>query len=607
MKGPANAEPFRPFRRRGRWLASLAAVATCASPAIADPPQVLPPFIANEGTQPAVVAFTAHSRLGTTFVTRDAALVHVLVPRSPASAAGWSVVERFVGGTTQNASGEAETTAGVTRLDRDDTMHDLRAYGKVTVRRLYPGIDLSLVHRDAGIERIYRIAPSADPARVRIAFDGASRTRIDSEGRLLVETPQGVLALSAPVAWQETAAGRVAVRVRYRISGASHGFKVARFDRTKPLYIDPILATTYVGGSGDDRVERIAIHPLNGDVYATGSTNSTDFPGIAGGAVPISTGLVYVARFDRSLQSLRQATLLPTRDPGSRFAIHPASGDIYVVSTSPSFPFQSGSCPVIGVFVVRLDADLRTLRSMACFGYSGAFVDLGGIGVGPNGDIYVSAAGIFTVGGDPVGNGFAIVFPLITRYSADLTFKGSTGGGGGPITIHPATGDLYVLDDPNSPAPSLRRLSATLALTASIAVDRNYAQIAVHPTNGDVYAVSFGYAPPSPFANALVTRFDTALSAVRQSILFGGSAGDSATTLAFDPSTGDVLVAGIRPPPTCRALPEARNLPTPAASMACSRVFPHRCRPCCAPPTSADLATTGSRGWSWMLVPETCS
>lgn len=43
-------------------------------------------------------------------------------------------------------------------------------------------------------------------------------------------------------------------------------------------------AASYVGGSGNEITTQAAVHPLNGDVYVTGTTTSTDFPGIAGAA-----------------------------------------------------------------------------------------------------------------------------------------------------------------------------------------------------------------------------------------------------------------------------------------------------------------------------------
>src|SRR5262249_57756000 len=71
---------------------------------------------------------------------------------------------------------------------------------------------------------------------------------------------------------------------------------------------------TYLGGSGNrDAAVGLAIVPATGTVYVAGSTNSVDFPGIAGGAQTIPGGGqndTFVARLNASLTTLGQATFV---------------------------------------------------------------------------------------------------------------------------------------------------------------------------------------------------------------------------------------------------------------------------------------------------------
>jgi len=54
---------------------------------------------------------------------------------------------------------------------------------------------------------------------------------------------------------------------------------VAPYDTSLPLVIDPVLIySTYLGGSGEDSVSRIAVD-REGSAYVVGTTNSLDFPG----------------------------------------------------------------------------------------------------------------------------------------------------------------------------------------------------------------------------------------------------------------------------------------------------------------------------------------
>ena len=54
-------------------------------------------------------------------------------------------------------------------------------------------------------------------------------------------------------------------------------FEMADYDVHRPLYIDPLIYSTYLGGNGEDRGTGIAVDSA-GNAYVTGSAGSTDFP-----------------------------------------------------------------------------------------------------------------------------------------------------------------------------------------------------------------------------------------------------------------------------------------------------------------------------------------
>src|SRR5207249_332458 len=155
--------------------------------------------------------------------------------------------------------------------------------------------------------------------------------------------------LTPPVAYQETGDTRQMLDAAYMVAGDEYGFRLAGYDPTRPVVIDPLLQATYLGGSGGDDASALAIAPTTGEVYVAGSTVSTNFPGTSGGAQSAFGGGVedaFVARLNASLSALDQATYLGGSfvDVASALAIAPTTGEVYVagLTESSDFPGTSG-------------------------------------------------------------------------------------------------------------------------------------------------------------------------------------------------------------------------------------------------------------------------
>jgi FOG: PKD repeat len=131
-----------------------------------------------------------------------------------------------------------------------------------------------------------------------------------------------------------------------------------------------ILQSTYLGGSVFDEATALAIHPTTGDVYVVGWTSSTNFPNTTGGAQTRFGGDLsdaFVTKLSADLTFNLQSAY-PERtnnDWGRDFAIHPKTGDVYVVGYTQSNNFpkatsksQESKGGKEDVFVARLTANL---------------------------------------------------------------------------------------------------------------------------------------------------------------------------------------------------------------------------------------------------------
>jgi len=372
-----------------------------------------------------------------------------------------------------------------------------------------------------------------------------------------------------------------------------------------------LLQTTYLGGSipsasQEEIAFALAVHVPSGDIYVSGFTTTTDFPGVAGGAQPTYGGGVhdaFVSRLSSDLKFLRQSTYVGSTgdDKGFAIAVHPATGDVYVAGQTDSatgFPqIAGGARGTIGGgidgFVTRLNGGLTAILQSTYLG--GADDDLVvALDIHPaSGDVYaggVSASASFpgTVGGaQPTSGGGSDGF--VSRLDRSLTsLVQSTFLGGSAddnvlaLAIDPVTGDLFASGSTSSAANTFPSgLPSGGAQPGLAAPDGAYVgrlnpsltainrwtffsgstggvfpgKIALHPQSGEVYIVGTTTSPdlpgsadaaqgPTAGQPAFVGRLTADLSGIVQSTYLG-TGGENGNAIAIHPGTGEIYVAGI--------------------------------------------------------------
>ena len=256
-------------------------------------------------------------------------------------------------------------------------------YAKVKYAGVYPGVDLVYYGSQGQLECDFIVAPGANPHAIALSLQGAKRVNVDAHGDLVVDVNGVEIRFQRPVVHQPGNMGpkiknaKLQIAGRYVLQGENQvGFRVAAYDASKPLIIDPVLRySTYLGGSGEDvsgffGLDNIATDPL-GNAYLIGSTTSTDFPTTAGasqttfggsGDVYFS-GDAFVAKLNAAGNALLYSTYIggSSDEQGESIAVDAAgiayiSGETFSTNFPTVNPLQATNGGGGDSFVAKLNA-----------------------------------------------------------------------------------------------------------------------------------------------------------------------------------------------------------------------------------------------------------
>ncbi len=242
-------------------------------------------FIKNVGQSPEMVQYQARSQNFAFDFTTDGLVISGTVP----DALGMN--ESGVTPLIVSLEG-ADPQAGIEALDQlpgyanfligqneSEYRSHVPWFGAIRYSEILPGISLTYSGADGVLKREYLVSPGADPASIRLTYEGAEAISLADDGSLIVRTPFGNLTEAAPVSYQETGGTRVNVSSSYLLMGEDQiGFTLGTYDPSLPLVIDPYLEySTYLGGALEDYGMDIAMD-TQGSAYVVGYTSSCNFP-----------------------------------------------------------------------------------------------------------------------------------------------------------------------------------------------------------------------------------------------------------------------------------------------------------------------------------------
>lgn len=468
--------------------------------------------------------------------------------------------EQLIGGKIGEITGRGQSPSTVNYFHGNDTTRwksNISAYTIVDMGEVYTGIGLRLKAYGNNVEKLFTVKPGANHEAIRVRLEGAKGLKVNEAGELVAETELGPVKFTRPVAYQMIEGIRVEAECNYTISDYGirnvkrktspksanrnpksktpspvYGFKVARYDKTQDLIIDPLLASTFLGGAYEDYGKSVAVD-TRGNVYVAGETLSPDFPKTSGVYDMSHNGStdVFVSKFNSELTNLLASTFLGgalNHDRCHSIAVD-SGGNIIVAGAtySTDFPTTRGAYDPAGngswdVFVSKFNSGLTKLLASTFlgkksdeFGYS--------IALDAGGNIYVAGATYSTnfpttpdAYDTSYNGGYSDVF--VSKFNNTLTtLLASTFLGGG-------SGDYG--------------MSVAIDGLGNVLVTGNAASKDFPATTGAYKTVHHGGSE-----DVFISKFSSGLTGLLASTFLGGYSSDSGKSIAVDDS-GNVYVTG---------------------------------------------------------------
>jgi uncharacterized protein (TIGR03437 family) len=416
---------------------------------------------------------------------------------------------------------------------------DVPNYRQVRYRSVRPGIDLVLRSNEGRIEYDWIVHPGADPREIRFTLRGAGQTWIDEQGDLIVRTGADLVRHRKPRIYQ----GKVEVSGSFtRLGARTFGFALGAYDRGKDLIIDPeliyaisagsrsVVYPPVLGGIKADEGKAIAVDG-KGYAYVTGTTYSAQFPAQGKITIPPPPAKLFIAKLSPDGSQFQYVTLFDGLQAAA-IAVD-GVGSAYVAGNVPAVPatpssLSAGPLGSGDVFVAKLNPAGTAFLYTAFVGGS-AWDSATGLALDAGGNAYLS------------GTTQSRDFPVTPG-----AFQSSNNAGSGcPNTV------FVTKINPAGTALAYSTLlgGGNCSSSWGLAVDpAGFAYVAGQTSAAD-FPVTPGALQPAlkigtdAAADAFVTKLNQSGTGLVFSTYLGGSATDSAASIAID-SAGNSYVGG---------------------------------------------------------------
>ncbi len=392
------------------------------------------------------------------------------------------------------------------------------------IKNVWNGVDLRLHSDQNNFRYDFIVSPGANKQNIQFSFEGCDDIKINIAGELVFNTSIGELNHGKIYAWQLIGAEKKEVACSFeRIDGNKFTIKTSEYDKSKELIIDPLVYSTFIGGSGYEEAKDIKTDNM-GNVYICGNTNSNNFPTIPGGYDLSYNGNydAFVSKLNSGGSGLIFSTFIGADQDDKATSLDiDASGNIFVtgLTSSSSFPVTMGAYDMIAngefdAFVLKLGSSGGNLLYSTFIG----------------GTIYDEAKSI-------VIDNMGYAFVTGKTYSADFPVTSGSYdeifGGGQDIFVCKISADGTTLDF----STYIGGAGIDIANSIDLDVSKNVyitgeTESEDFPTTGGAFDMSF-----NGDRDVIVSKLNPTLNALMYSTFIGGSANDAGYRVKVDNSS----------------------------------------------------------------------
>ncbi len=364
-------------------------------------------LIPNIGQWPSEVLFLHRERNLDVWITKSGLVLNER-DRTEDGLRGQIVRYTWTGATTPEVVAVQENSAlpvvnVLTGNDPSRWTRGARVCTGVTLRGIYPGVDVVYYLDNGKLRYDIHAQPGADVSRISVAVEGADNLTV-LPGRISAKTRGGELVVTDLAAFIP---GTVRKQVPATFAPTYSGFRfvVDESYKGKPVVIDPLVYGTYLGGQGADQTTTIQYTAAG--VLVGGWTEGMAFPTGTGRYQSAKSGDLdgFIALMTKDLKRVVAYTYfggsgadkiahLTTDNTGNVFAVG--------TTTSNDLPVTSGAAvqtyrAQIDAFVVKLTQNLSKLD--VCTYIGGNRDELAtAIAVDANGNMFVAGGTNSTTG-----------------------------------------------------------------------------------------------------------------------------------------------------------------------------------------------------------------